>query len=303
MIKLLNEALATEIVCVLRYKRHYFMANGIHAEAVAQEFLEHADEEQGHADLIAERIAQLRRRARPEPGGARCSRSHAEYVEGDTLIDMIQEDLVAERIAIDSYSEIIRYLGDDDPTTRRLMEQILASRKSTPTTCAPCSKRWSATTPARSDPRRVTARRPRRARRICYARSVSESRRFLIYWAGQTLSAMGDAFAMVALPLLVLEATGCGRADGAGERARRARAGRRQPVRRAAGRPRRSPPPDDRLRRRARDHLHAGAGLLVAARAGALVARGDRVPGRRARATSSWSPTSPRCRRWSAPIA
>src|SRR6266404_5774420 len=125
VIKLLNEALATEIVCVLRYKRHYFMASGIHAEGVAAEFLQHANEEQGHADQIAQRIVQLGGEPNFNPEGL-LSRSHAEYVEGDTLIDMIKEDLVAERIAIDSYREIIQYLGNDDPTTRRMMEGILA---------------------------------------------------------------------------------------------------------------------------------------------------------------------------------
>src|SRR2546422_6671246 len=125
VIKVLNEALATEIVCVLRYKRHYFMAKGIHAEGVAAEFLQHANEEQGHADQIAQRIVQLGGEPNFNPEGL-LSRSHAEYVEGDTLIDMIKEDLVAERIAIDSYREIIQYLGNDDPTTRRMMEGILA---------------------------------------------------------------------------------------------------------------------------------------------------------------------------------
>lgn len=125
VIKVLNEALATEIVCVLRYKRHYFMASGIHADSVAAEFLQHANEEQGHADQIAQRIVQLGGEPNFNPEGL-LSRSHAEYVEGDTLIDMIKEDLVAERIAIDSYREIIQYLGNDDPTTRRMMEGILA---------------------------------------------------------------------------------------------------------------------------------------------------------------------------------
>src|ERR671915_813025 len=125
VIKILNEALATEIVCVLRYKRHYFMATGIHAEGVAAEFLEHANDEQGHADQIAQRIVQLQGEPNFNPEGL-LMRSHAEYVEGTTLTDMIKEDLVAERIAIDSYREIIAYLGDDDPTSRRLMEQILA---------------------------------------------------------------------------------------------------------------------------------------------------------------------------------
>jgi len=123
--KLLNEALATEIVCVLRYKRHFFMASGINAEGVAAEFLQHANEEQAHADLIAQRIVQLGGEPNFSPEGL-LTRSHAEYVEGDTLIDMITEDLVAERIAIDSYREMINYLGNDDPTTRRMLEGILA---------------------------------------------------------------------------------------------------------------------------------------------------------------------------------
>jgi bacterioferritin len=125
VIRILNEALATEIVCVLRYKRHYYMAAGIHAQAVADEFLEHANEEQGHADQIAKRIVELDGEPNFSPDGL-SSRSHSEYVEGTTLIDMLKEDLVAERIAIESYSEIVRYLGNDDPTTRRLMESILA---------------------------------------------------------------------------------------------------------------------------------------------------------------------------------
>jgi bacterioferritin len=125
VIKVLNEALATEIVCVLRYKRHYFMASGIHAEGVAAEFLEHANDEQGHADQIAWRIVQLGGEPNFNPEGL-LTRSHAEYVEGETLNDMIKEDLVAERIAIDSYRDIIQYLGNDDPTTRRMMEEILA---------------------------------------------------------------------------------------------------------------------------------------------------------------------------------
>jgi bacterioferritin len=125
VIKLLNEALATEIVCVLRYKRHYFMASGINAESVAAEFLQHANDEQAHADQIAQRIVQLGGEPNFSPEGL-LTRSHAEYVEGDTLTDMIKEDLVAERIAIDSYREIIAYVGNDDPTTRRMMEGILA---------------------------------------------------------------------------------------------------------------------------------------------------------------------------------
>jgi bacterioferritin len=125
VIKILNEALATEIVCVLRYKRHYFMASGINAQSVAQEFLQHATEEQAHADQIAARIVQLGGEPNFSPEGL-ASRSHSEYVEGGTLVDMIREDLVAERVAIDSYSEMIRYLGEDDPTTRRMLEGILA---------------------------------------------------------------------------------------------------------------------------------------------------------------------------------
>ena len=125
VIKLLNEALATEIVCVLRYKRHHYMASGINAQPVAAEFLQHANEEQVHADQIAARIVQLGGAPNFSPEGL-ADRSHAEYKEGDSLIDMIREDLVAERIAIDSYREMIAYLGDDDPTTRRMLEGILA---------------------------------------------------------------------------------------------------------------------------------------------------------------------------------
>jgi len=123
--KILNEALATELVCVLRYKRHYFMAKGIHSGPVKAEFLEHAGEEQGHADRIAERIVQLGGSPNFSPDGL-TSRSHSEYVEGATLRDMIEEDLVAERIAIDSYREIAAYFGPFDSTTRRLIEEILA---------------------------------------------------------------------------------------------------------------------------------------------------------------------------------
>ena len=128
VLKLLNEALATEIICTLRYKRHYYMAKGIHAESVASEFLEHAQEEQQHADQIAERITQLGGAPDFSPQGL-ATRSHAEYVEGDSLREMIEEDLVAERIAIDSYREMINYLGQNDSTTRRLMEEILAKEE------------------------------------------------------------------------------------------------------------------------------------------------------------------------------
>lgn len=124
VVNLLNEALATEIVCVLRYKRHYFTASGINAEGVAAEFLQHANEEQTHADQLAQRIVQLGGEPNFSPEGL-LSRSHSEYAEGETLTDMIKEDLVAERIAIDSYREVIVYLGNDDPTTRRMLEEIL----------------------------------------------------------------------------------------------------------------------------------------------------------------------------------
>jgi bacterioferritin len=128
VVKLLNEALATEIICTLRYKRHYYMAKGIHAESVAAEFQEHATEEQEHADRIAERITQLGGAPDFSPDGL-ATRSHAEYVEGDSLTDMIKEDLVAERIAIDSYREMIEYFGAKDITSRRLMEEILAKEE------------------------------------------------------------------------------------------------------------------------------------------------------------------------------
>lgn len=128
VIRLLNEALATEIVCVLRYKRHYYMAQGIESQAVAAEFLEHANDEQGHADMIAARITQLNGEPNLNPEGL-LSRSHSEYVEGASLVDMIKEDLVAERVAIESYSDIIRYLATGDPTTRRIMEEILAKEE------------------------------------------------------------------------------------------------------------------------------------------------------------------------------
>jgi bacterioferritin len=125
VISVLNEALATELVCVLRYKRHYFTADGINSAPVAAEFLQHAAEEQGHADQIAARIVQLQGEPDFNPATL-VARSHAEYVPGTDLIDMIKEDLVAERVAIASYLEIIRWLGSNDVTTRRLMEGILA---------------------------------------------------------------------------------------------------------------------------------------------------------------------------------
>ena len=125
VIEVLNEALATEIVCVLRYKRHYFTSRGIHSQAVAAEFLQHANDEQGHADEIALRITQLQGSPNFDPDGL-TTRSHAEYDDSETIREMLQEDLVAERVAIESYSEIIRWLGDDDVTTRRMLETILA---------------------------------------------------------------------------------------------------------------------------------------------------------------------------------
>ena len=128
VLKLLNEALATEIICVLRYKAHYFLASGINAKSVAAEFLEHANEEQAHADRIAERITQLDGMPNFEPTGL-ASRSHAEFVVPEDLPSMIEENLVAERIAIDSYREIINYVGDRDTTTKRLLEEVLAQEE------------------------------------------------------------------------------------------------------------------------------------------------------------------------------
>lgn len=128
VLKMLNEALATELVCVLRYKRHYFMAAGIHAEPVAAEFAEHAAQEMAHADKLAARIVQLGGEPNFNPDGLH-ARSHAEYVEGTSLRDMIKENLIAERIAIDSYREMARYLGDRDSTTRRLFEEILTDEE------------------------------------------------------------------------------------------------------------------------------------------------------------------------------
>ena len=128
VIRLLNEALATEIVCTLRYRRHYYTARGLTSGSVAQEFMEHAVEEQEHADRIAERIVQLGGDPDFSPEGL-ATRSHAEYVEGDSLPEMIKEDLIAERIAIESYRDIVQFLGDRDPTTRRLMEEVLAKEE------------------------------------------------------------------------------------------------------------------------------------------------------------------------------
>jgi bacterioferritin len=128
VIEVLNDALATEIVCTLRYKRHYYMAQGLTSEPVAQEFLEHAIEEQRHADLIAMRITQLNGEPDLNPANL-ATRSHSEYVEGESLIEMIKEDLVAERVAIESYREIVQFLGHDDPTSRRVMEEVLAKEE------------------------------------------------------------------------------------------------------------------------------------------------------------------------------
>ncbi|MFK3798169.1 MULTISPECIES: ferritin-like domain-containing protein [unclassified Pseudomonas] len=128
ILRLLNESLATEWVCVLRYKRHYYMAKGVKAQVAAAEFLEHANQEAAHADMLAERIVQLG--GEPELNPDLLSKnSHAQYVAGSTLKEMVTEDLIAERIAIDSYREIIQYIGDKDPTTRRIFEDILAQEE------------------------------------------------------------------------------------------------------------------------------------------------------------------------------
>jgi bacterioferritin len=128
VLKLLNEALATEIVCTLRYRAHYFMANGVLAESVKKEFLQHAHEEQAHADQIAERITQLGGEPDLNPETL-TARSHAEYRTGKSLVEMMEADLFAERIAIESYREIVLFLGDRDPTSRRMMEEILAKEE------------------------------------------------------------------------------------------------------------------------------------------------------------------------------
>ncbi|HUI05121.1 MAG TPA: ferritin-like domain-containing protein [Acidimicrobiales bacterium] len=125
VVAVLNEVLATELVCVLRYKRHYYMAHGINSGPVAAEFLQHANEEQGHADTVAARIVQLQGEPDLNPDTL-TKRSHAEYAHSSDLIEMIREDLVAERVAIASYQEIVRWLGTNDPTTRRMIEDILS---------------------------------------------------------------------------------------------------------------------------------------------------------------------------------
>ena len=128
VIKLLNDALATEWVCVLRYYRHYYMAKGMLADAVKAEFLEHAQQEQAHAGMLAERIVQLGGEPDFNPDTL-TARSHAEYKEGSDLRDMVRENLIAERIAIDSYREMINFVGDKDTTTKRILEQILAQEE------------------------------------------------------------------------------------------------------------------------------------------------------------------------------
>jgi len=128
VIEVLNEVLATETVCVLRYKSHYFMAKGVHAPGVEQEFLEHANEEQLHADRVAKRITELGGTPNLNPAGL-AERSHAQYGSGASLLEMVKEDLIAERIAIATYSEIVRWLANEDPTTRRLMEELLSKEE------------------------------------------------------------------------------------------------------------------------------------------------------------------------------
>jgi len=128
VLQVLNDVLATEIVCSLRYMRHYYMAIGINSEAVKGEFLQHAKDEQQHVDWVATRIVQLNGQPNFSPDGL-ASRSHSEYIEGNDLISMIREDLVAERIAVDSYGEIVRWLGDSDPTSRKLIEDILKTEE------------------------------------------------------------------------------------------------------------------------------------------------------------------------------
>jgi bacterioferritin len=128
VIRLLNEALATELVCVLRYKRHFFMAKGIHSDPVKAEFLAHAGEEMAHADRLAKRIVELGGEPNFSPDGL-SARSHAEYIEGDTLNSMIKENLIAERIAVESYREMVAYLAEHDPTTQRMLKEILAGEE------------------------------------------------------------------------------------------------------------------------------------------------------------------------------
>ena len=128
VIAVLNEVLATETVCVLRYRNHYFVAQGVHAPSIEQEFLEHSNEEQVHADRVAKRITELGGKPNLNPEGL-ATRSHASYGTGETLQELIKEDLIAERIAVQTYSEIVRWIGNDDPTTRRMMEDLLAQEE------------------------------------------------------------------------------------------------------------------------------------------------------------------------------
>ena len=128
VVKLLNDALATELVCVLRYKRHYFTANGVESPAIADEFLVHANEESAHADLIAERIVQLGGEPDFAPGHL-LERSHAQYDESTDLQSMVRANLIAERVAVESYRQMISLIGDKDPTTRRMLEGILADEE------------------------------------------------------------------------------------------------------------------------------------------------------------------------------
>lgn len=128
VVEVLNEVLATETVCTLRYRSHYFRAKGVHAPGIEDEFLEHANEEQQHADRVAKRITELGGTPNLDPEGL-AARSHAQYGTGETLNELIKEDLIAERIAIATYSEIVRWLGNDDPTTRRMMEELLATEE------------------------------------------------------------------------------------------------------------------------------------------------------------------------------
>lgn len=128
IVKLLNDALATELVCVLRYKRHYFTAHGLSSPSIAAEFLEHANEESAHADKLAERIVQLGGEPDFNPDSL-TQRSHADYDDSDDLKAMVRANLVAERVAVESYRQMITLIGDKDPTTRRILEQVLADEE------------------------------------------------------------------------------------------------------------------------------------------------------------------------------
>jgi bacterioferritin len=127
-IAILNHAVATEIVCILRYKFHAVCAAGLSSESVKEEFAQHATDEEEHLDLLAERINQLGGKPNLSPEGL-ASRAASEYVEGENLVDMIKENLIAERIAIETYRDMVRHFGDNDPTTRVLLERILAKEE------------------------------------------------------------------------------------------------------------------------------------------------------------------------------